>query len=75
MIITKRIDMKMKAIRIFCVYVALLPLMVNSFKPLSDFLEKVREISNQKGKMINNVFKPKEYIESGKAGFVFKGLD
>lgn len=64
----------MKTRIIFCVYVALLPLMVNSFKPLSYFLEKVRKISDQKGGMINNVFEPKEYIESGRAGFAFKGL-
>lgn len=65
----------MKAITIFCVYVAVLPLMVNSFKSLLYFVEKVKQISNQKGAMINNVFKPSEYIESGKAGFVFTGLD
>lgn len=64
----------MKAIRIICVYVALLlPLMVSSFKPLSHFLEKVREISNKKGGRINGVFEPHDYIDSGRAGFVFKG--
>lgn len=48
-------------------------MMVNSLNPIYHYTQKVREIANQNGGRINDLFEPTQYINSGKAGFAFRG--